>query len=344
MTTNPYLTKSKSGKKVKPIIRKLTQSERSSLDLMREDGYDALGIDYGSGTRSASDVAFNRTHRRATSNTSHLSTNTTGSTHRAPFVHPFGQRPYTPPSHSYQGSAIGSEYSSALHEDEEMRHTTSNNNTRSVSNLSNYTPSMTGSATMSPPLRIQTTLSSSRLAQRSNSDLLHSPRTMNSLDLGPSGDNTLYPVSALRSSMDKGFRIRSRSELDTFDRAEAVRRARREFVEKENQKNEKAAREELRAQEKKREREERGLRKSMASDRSRTKRSMSNPLQEKDAFTEENDSNDPTDGLYTSTTPERPQPQRQTTSTKRRTQSAWMRFMMWLRTRFLRLEKRASRS
>jgi hypothetical protein len=57
-------------------------------------------------------------------------------------------------------------------------------------------------------------------------------------------------MSPLRTSLDKsGFRIRSRSEVDTLTRQEQVRQARRKFEEKEKAKEEKYAREQVRKQE-----------------------------------------------------------------------------------------------
>lgn len=58
------------------------------------------------------------------------------------------------------------------------------------------------------------------------------------------------PMSPLRSSLDmNGFRLRSRSEVDTVTRQEQVRQARRKFEEKERAKEEKYAREQVRKRE-----------------------------------------------------------------------------------------------
>src|SRR5271167_3033546 len=97
----------KSKSRVKPMLRKLTQSEKNSLDLNRPAIEQGLGLhasDYGTGSRSVHDVSFQSAgrgyHNRSTSGTSQFSTTTAGSGHRAgSFVHPFQQtpRPYTPP-------------------------------------------------------------------------------------------------------------------------------------------------------------------------------------------------------------------------------------------------------
>ncbi|KAJ6442880.1 MFS general substrate transporter [Purpureocillium lavendulum] len=67
------------------------------------------------------------------------------------------------------------------------------------------------------------------------------------------------PMSPLRSSLDMGgFRLRSRSEVDTFTRQEHVREARRKFEAKERAKEEKYAREQSRKRERADTKQERG--------------------------------------------------------------------------------------
>ena len=341
---------------MKPILRKLTQSEKNSLDLDRPaEQQDAFGIyDYGTGSRSSHDVAFSQSgrrgyHNRSTSGTSQFSTATTGSGARAgSFVHPFQQtpRPYTPPlaTTSYQNSLRESEHSNspALTEDEDqLRHTF-----RSTSNLSNRTPSLTSNTSPivgSQPLRIQTKQpSSSRLALATSHTSLS-----NSLALSPdltSPIDTMSPTSAIRTSIDKGFRIRSRSEVDTRVRSETIQEARRKFQEKEQAKEERAAREEIRAMEKRNQKEarqiERGHRRSSASDGTRNKRSKSDlTVQEKDGFIgRQYDSVPGQTPPYTQEGYE--QPRRSQTGfsgTKKKTHSTFTKFMMWVRTRFLRM-------
>ncbi|KAL4730661.1 hypothetical protein ACLX1H_002699 [Fusarium chlamydosporum] len=70
-------------------------------------------------------------------------------------------------------------------------------------------------------------------------------------------------MSPLRSSLDmSGFRLRSRSEVDTVTRQENVREARRKFEEKEKAKEEKYAREQIRKQERAESREAHRLNKN----------------------------------------------------------------------------------
>ncbi|KAI1812577.1 hypothetical protein GGS20DRAFT_15524 [Poronia punctata] len=60
-----------------------------------------------------------------------------------------------------------------------------------------------------------------------------------------SAPNTMTPISPLRTSLDSGFRLRAKSDLDTATRAEHLRAARKKFEEKERIKDEKFAREEI---------------------------------------------------------------------------------------------------
>jgi hypothetical protein len=156
----------------------------------------------------------------------------------------------------------------------------------------------------------------------------------------------MSPVSVLRTSIDKGFRIRSRSELDSGVRAETIQEARRKFQEKENAKEEKAAREEIKALEKKQQKEarnyERSARGSSVSEQAatRSKRSKSDlTMQEKsgDVFVGRG-----YDTVPLQTPPFRgegfAQPRR-TNTTKAKTHSAWTKFVMWLKTRWIRMKK-----
>ena len=273
-------TTAKSRTKVKPILRKLTQSEKNSLDLDRPAAeQDGLGIyDYGTGSRSSHDINFTTGmgmvrrgyHNRSTSGTSQFSIATTGSGQRTgSFVHPFQQtpRPYTPPlAASYQNSLRESEHSNSPVVTEDDDPTNVLHAFRSASNLSNHrNPSLTAGAntTSSPvvssslaqPLRVQTKQSSSSRRALATS---HTNLSLHTHDLtSPADTPTMSPASAIRTSMDKGFRIRSRSEVDSRSRSETIQEARRKFREKEQAKEEKAAREEIKALEKRNQREAR---------------------------------------------------------------------------------------
>jgi hypothetical protein len=158
----------------------------------------------------------------------------------------------------------------------------------------------------------------------------------------------MSPTSAIRTSFDRGFRIRSRSEVDKQLRPELIQEARRKFFEKEQAKEEKAAREEIRAMEKRNQKEARQIekshRRSSASDGTRNKRSKSDlTLHDSDVLTGRNFSRVPMEG----TAPvgqggeefEEPIPRSNTGfgSTKLKTHGMWTKFVMWFRTRLLRL-------
>jgi hypothetical protein len=369
-------TTAKSRTKVKPILRKLTQSEKNSLDLDRPAAeQDGLGIyDYGTASRSSHDINFTAGmgrrgfHNRSTSGTSQFSTATTGSGQRTgSFVHPFQQtpRPYTPPlAASYQNSLRESEHSPspALTEDDDPANALQT--FRSASNLSNHRNPSLNTSTTSPvvssslaqqPLRIQTKQpSSSRMLATSHTNLSLHTHELTS----PSETPTMSPVSAIRTSMDKGFRIRSRSDVDSRSRSETIQEARRKFQEKELAKEEKAAREEIRALEKRNQREarvqiERGHRRSSASDAARRKRSKSDLT-----MTEKGDSilvGREYDSVMVQTPPAfgdfagegnmgARQREGALKETKKKTHSAWTKLMMWLRTRFIRMGSKRDRS
>ena len=163
----------------------------------------------------------------------------------------------------------------------------------------------------------------------------------------------MSPASAFRTSVDKGFRIRSRSEVDTRARTETVQEARRKFQEKEQAKDEKAAREEIRAMEKRNQKEarqiERGHRRSSASDGTRNKRSKS------DLATHEK--NGPIGREYGSVPFETlPLPRNMEgleqrhrsntgfSNTKKKTHNMFTKALMWIRTRFIRMGGKKKRS
>ncbi|TPX15502.1 uncharacterized protein E0L32_004482 [Thyridium curvatum] len=83
---------------------------------------------------------------------------------------------------------------------------------------------------------------------------------------------SVAPMSPLRSSLD-GFRLRSRSEVDTWDRAETIREARRRFEERERAKDEKREREASKKQERREQREAKVLEKAHAAQLRKNSRS-----------------------------------------------------------------------
>jgi hypothetical protein len=145
--------------------------------------------------------------------------------------------------------------------------------------------------------------------------------------------------------MDKGFRIRSRSEVDTRPRAETIQEARRKFQEKEQAKEEKAAREEIKALEKRQHKEakeiDRQHRRSSASEVTRSKRSKSDlTFHEKTEVLVGRDYNSASYQAPPLSTEDNFTPPPRSNTTKLKTHSAWTKFVMWLRTRFLRMSKK----
>jgi hypothetical protein len=347
---------SKPTSKLKPVLRKFTQSEKNSLDLNRpaiEQGFGFSTSDYGTGSRTAYDVSFQSMrrgyHNRSTSGTSQFSTNTTGSGHRAgSFVHPFQQtpRPYTPPlaTASYAGSLRGSEYSRDSpvfpDDDEPCR---PNPTFRAASSLSNISSSTPGP----PALRLQTKVTSTSRLGNSQSNIPPSFSNLSQDMISPV--DTISPASAIRTSIDRGHRIRSHSQVDSRARTESIREARRKFEEKELAKEQKAQLAEVKAIERQNLREakqmEKSARKSSVSETTRPKQSKSDlTAQEKGGGFIGRDYNSVPVLSPPLTTDEIPEPPRRTrtgaSTTKKKTHSAWTQFMMWLRTRFLRMGKR----
>ncbi|KAJ6784924.1 hypothetical protein PWT90_09244 [Aphanocladium album] len=161
------------------------------------------------------------------------------------------------------------------------------------------------------------------------------------------------PLSPLRNSLDiSGFRLRSRSEVDTRTHQEQVREARRKFQEKEKAKEEKYARQQLRRRERADQNRDRAkIRKSTIGSTSTAKSSATSSrytashttedsLQEK--FDSANHAAD--NHAAAGQTPGRAdevqfqRPKRRKTA-KHKTNGVFTAFMLWLRTRLLRLGK-----
>ncbi|KFG78411.1 hypothetical protein MANI_012174 [Metarhizium anisopliae] len=174
------------------------------------------------------------------------------------------------------------------------------------------------------------------------------------------------PLSPLRSSLDMGvFRLRSRSEVDTFTHQEQVREARRKFEAKERAKDEKYAKEQLRKRERAETKEAHKLEKSHTRLRkgsaghgsvssstmssgtdlrissSRKRGAMSEDSREKIEFSSFGYNS--THGGQTApsradevhfTSPKR------TKTAKHKTMGVWTAFMLWLRTRLLKIGRR----
>lgn len=174
-------------------------------------------------------------------------------------------------------------------------------------------------------------------------------------------------MSPLRSSLDMGgFRLRSRSEVDTATRQEHVREARRKFEEKEKAKEEKYAREQIRKQERAESREahrfnKHGRKGSFGTSRISCDRASSTDIRPSMSrkntgtglglgLSTENEKVDfASRGYDTVTTGQTPRARtddvhfessRRNNTAKRKTTGTWTAFVLWLRTRLLKLGRR----
>ncbi|TWU75242.1 hypothetical protein ED733_005774 [Metarhizium rileyi] len=173
------------------------------------------------------------------------------------------------------------------------------------------------------------------------------------------------PLSPLRSSLDMGaFRLRSRSEVDNLTHQEQVREARRKFEAKERAKDEKYAKEQLRKRERAESKEAHKLEKSHTRLRkgsahgSATSSTLSSGTdlrisssRKHGAMLEDNREKVEFSSFgYDSTHPGQTPPsrpdevhfksQKRTKTAKYKTLSIWTAFMLWLRTRLLKMGRR----
>lgn len=185
-----------------------------------------------------------------------------------------------------------------------------------------------------------------------------SPHTLTTACSSMTGGTPI--ISPLRSSLDMGgFRLRSRSSLDTVTRQEQVRQARRKFEEKEKAKEEKYAR----AETKKRERADtkeaqkqlrKGSSSGLASGRTSSSTEIRPTASRKNTGPQgvigEKDGDPFGQGYDSVQTGRKPQAKaeevlfapapRRSKTAKRKTTGTWTSFVLWLRTRLLKLGRR----
>ncbi|KAK1254872.1 hypothetical protein MKX08_008867 [Trichoderma sp. CBMAI-0020] len=150
------------------------------------------------------------------------------------------------------------------------------------------------------------------------------------------------PISPFRTSLDmNGFRLRSRSEMDTVSRQEQVREARRKFEAKEREKEEKYAREQIRKRERADAKEAHKTERAQASRRKTSfgHTSTLSSARNSSSVREKNES-EPLNGGGRAADEPFQAPSRSKTA-KRRTNSLWTAFILWLRTRLLKLARRS---
>ena len=179
---------------------------------------------------------------------------------------------------------------------------------------------------------------------------------------------SVNPMSPLRSSLDmNNFRIRSRSDVDTATRQEHVRAARRKFEEKEKAKEEKYAREQVRKRERADTKEAHRLEKAQSRTRGTYSARNSTSVDARPSLTrkstghsrfdghDETTSTSPVDStfasrVYDDMAPEHPpsaradevhfESSKRSRTTKRKSAGTWTAFVLWFRTRLLKLGRR----
>ncbi|KAI9783182.1 MAG: hypothetical protein M1816_001472 [Peltula sp. TS41687] len=349
--------RSKTKTKIKPFLRKLTaQDEVPSLDLSRSaTDYDGLGI-YGSDGRSASRSAAadvylvtggrrGISHHRSTSATSQFSIATTGSAGRQ-YVHPMRQtpRPFTPPiSQSHTTSLLGSEVSgegtdALVNEEERLRQMIRDASQQRGAIFDAPHPP-------SSPLRVDTGTSVTRLMADSQTNLSATPSSYHrprADTISPAG--TTSPTS--RSSIDMNFKLRRGQSPDPASRAASIQAMRQAFSEREAAKADKADREEFRKVQRTQKREERQRRhseaKSMRSEKTTTFNekhggSLGMAYSTVPPRTSDGDAgNHPDAGSFS-------RKRTNVSESKGSVKSNWVEFVVWLRTRLLKLRRMMTR-
>lgn len=201
-------------------------------------------------------------------------------------------------------------------------------------------------STTAPLASTGTTLSSAQTATTTN--------TTNTTATTPSFSSSVNPMSPLRNSLDMGFRLRSRSEVDTATRQEQVREARRKFEAKERAKEEKYAREQVRKRERadskeaqKQEREQTRLRKGSHASLASANNSNEGPHRRRGTGSKASNFDEGNEKCSLSA--QEPQARaddvqfkspKRTKTAKHKTVGVWTAFVLWLRTRLIKLGRR----
>ncbi|KAH8734774.1 hypothetical protein BGZ61DRAFT_490643 [Ilyonectria robusta] len=350
--------------------------------------------------RPVRDVSFSLSatdysHTRSTSGTSHISVATSTSGRNGSFVHPFQQTPRTStPPLSYANSLASldnptapRDYSPTITEDDDdiepQVHQTARSFPLPHSSSQPRRPSLASQRTSSLS-DINHSMAAARRTHRivtkSRSDLhLHTASTT-ALDSASSasppasfispqmmtGASSASAMSPLRTSLDvNGFRLRSRSEVDTASRQDHVREARRKFEEKERAKEEKYAREQIRKQERAESKGAHRLAKSyshgrktsfggsrISCDRTSSQSDIRPSVSRKNTATGLGDNEKvafESRGYHSVPTASSPRARteqvhfestRRNNTAKQKTNGAWTAFVLWFRTRLLKMGRR----
>ena len=290
-------TSSSTAFKSRPYIRKLSSAKdtkhdenQGRLDLSKstsEIGYmSGLGIqDYDA--RTASEVTFSHTSRRAahartTSGGSQVSVSSRSFTPTQPFIHPMRPNPYTPSGQSYASSMNDEEAhesSDIVTEDDiSIGPNFRTRRSASISSTPQIQPTPLSQAYSAADLGIvpKYNTSQSNISIKSGRSAKSSSRSKLTRPRRNTDRSDQRNASSHRNSIDKAVSIVSRrSDTDPRSRDERIQEKRRQFNEKEANKDRRQEMSQIKRRETNESREERQRRKSEASQSGRPSTSQS---------------------------------------------------------------------
>ncbi|KAL5606645.1 hypothetical protein BROUX41_003042 [Berkeleyomyces rouxiae] len=311
-------------------------------------------------------------HNRSVSCTSHASIATSSSGPRSgTFVHPFQQTPRTSspplfitPISPTDTSHFPRDYSPTIEENSDELY-----NQSSPSNFTFRASSFGARNSLDHSPTYHNMRVSPTIFTPSTYSDVHTSPTQESLN-SPSSIASSKPLSTTactsamtpkRSSLDMTFRLRSRSEVDTFTQREQIREARKKFEQKQRVKEEKYARAELEKKEREATKEavkfEKAQVKKSASTGGSGRNSHEHTITRRgtggnndaekvsDLLFAANNYDDlapglePTDDIEDTGIEVNQSPSR-IYSAKKRTQSSWTAFILWVRTRLFKMGRR----
>jgi hypothetical protein len=342
--------------KIRPYLRKLSSRDDNKIDLSRttEENERIAGLGIGTDhARSVNDVSFERVngrsrHGRTTSNGSQFSVSSLQRP-TVPYGHPMRQtpRPYTPP--------IAKSYATSMFSDPIIDESTDvimvdEHRPRFYSESHHRTDSVGSLPMHPPPLHIHTNNSFTRLNASQSSIPSSLPTGGRSRGDTLRSMETIGSPSSGRTSIDKAVsflhRGKSMDELDAAQsRAASIRALRAAYNEKELAKEEKYEKEALKQAKKQAKKQDRHIRRKSDATSVRA-RSESNSHEKQDFVGKAYDEYNAT---HASSLPkvlsEKDRPRGATNtlrgSSNKGARSAWVRFLAWLRTRFLRIGGKA---
>ena len=357
-TDEQWEIQSKNGpNKIKPYLRKLSSKDDNRIDLGRttEENERIAGLGIGefpslSGPKSASDVSFNPVngrgrHGRATSNGSQFSVSSLQKP-SAPYAHPMRQtpRPYTPPTaKSYANSVMTAD---AVDEPTDLI-TVEDIRPRFYSESHHRTDSIGSLPAHARPLYTHSSTSFTRLNASQSSIPASLPTGGRSRGATIQSLDTMNSPSSGRPSFDKAVSFlhkgKSHDEYESeASRLASIRALRAAYNEKEEAKEAKYEREAAKQANKQAKKDERKRRKSDTSASAYRVPSHSTTNEKAEVVGKAYDDYSATHASslpkITSEKTTRPRGSTNTSSGSgnRGAKSSWVRFIAWLKTRFLR--------